>query len=469
MNFNNYTGTDVGQKRQANEDFHGDRMTVNGYVFVVCDGMGGHVGGATASQLAVNSILEFFDKEPLENIILGIDKAIKFANEQIFATALAQPELKGMGTTATVTVMREEGAYIGHVGDSRIYLKSDGKLNRLTKDHSFVQGLVDQGIIKDEEAESHPQKNQILRALGIREDVDATVCDSPIQLKVGDTILMCSDGLSGLVKDSRMEDLLNENNVQQSVVGLINEANQNGGDDNITAAVISVTESPYTVSVFKHFNPVSYMSTATISEEPIALKWYQNTKMMLIIGGAALVLITYLFYMLWPKSTPPPGGQSKPIVQEVAVDSTNSTKILLSIDSLKKLNNVILQSSNQNLEDGTYKSIDEWSFDIKSGLIDTSSITQSSSEDVEIDEEARKAEAKRKAEAERKASEDTMKIPDDKIDNSVTLTYKVIKGQGWLAIEEATKNKKADLIKLNGKTDDWDPKEGESIYYKKQK
>ena len=378
MNFNNYTGTDVGQKRKANEDAHGDRMTVNGYVFVVCDGMGGHVGGATASQMAVQSILEYFDKEPLDNIIIGIDKAIKFANEQIFATALAQPELKGMGTTATVTVMREEGAYIGHVGDSRIYLKSDGLLNRITKDHSFVQGLVDQGIIKDEDAESHPQKNQILKALGIREDVDATVCDSPIQLKVGDTLLMCSDGLSGLVTDSRMEELVNENNVQQSAVNLINEANQNGGDDNITAALISITESPFTASVFRHFNPVSFNATATVdvsedmSEEP---KFYQNTKLMVILGSSAVVLIAFLTFMLWPKNEE---------VKNVGNGNNDNTKIVqVAEDTIKGLNpqdltglqenkTVFLDENNDTLIDKTYY-CEGFDVEIKDGKIHSKS------------------------------------------------------------------------------------------------
>jgi len=378
MNFNNYTGTDVGQKRKANEDAHGDRMTVNGYVFVVCDGMGGHVGGATASQMAVQSILEYFDKEPLDNIIIGIDKAIKFANEQIFATALAQPELKGMGTTATVTVMREEGAYIGHVGDSRIYLKSDGLLNRITKDHSFVQGLVDQGIIKDEDAENHPQKNQILKALGIREDVDATVCDSPIQLKVGDTLLMCSDGLSGLVTDSRMEELVNENNVQQSAVNLINEANQNGGDDNITAALISITESPFTASVFRHFNPVSFNATATVdvsedmSEEP---KFYQNTKLMVILGSSAVVLIAFLTFMLWPKNEE---------VKNVGNGNNDNTKIVqVAEDTIKGLNpqdltglqenkTVFLDENNDTLIDKTYY-CEGFDVEIKDGKIHSKS------------------------------------------------------------------------------------------------
>ncbi len=501
MNFNHFTNTDVGQKRQANEDAHGDQMTVNGYVFVVCDGMGGHVGGATASQMAVASILEFFDKEPLENIILGIDKAIKFANEQIFATALAQPELKGMGTTATIVVMREEGAYIGHVGDSRIYVKSDGKLNRLTKDHSFVQGLVDQGIIRDDEAESHPQKNQILKALGIREDVDATVCDSPLQLKVGDTLLLCSDGLSGLVTDSRMEELVNENNVQQSAVDLINEANQNGGTDNITASVVSITESSFTESVFKHFNPVVNTEAAAFNatmEVDIKPKWYQNTKLMILSGASLLIAIVFVSYMLWPDKkveTEPKAKQEK--TSYITLDSTYNIKIQLDEDSLKSLKDssyVLINSLTKKKldKDSTYFSKDSL-FVVTiglTGLIEkivsleeynangvinpppSSPQIKGKDTDTEAEEEEENKEPESdndKEEEEEEEEENTMEIPDDKIDNSETLTYVVKKGQGWFAIEKATKNNKADLIKLNGKTNDWDPKEGETIYYKKQK
>ena len=494
MNFNNYTGTDVGQKRKANEDAHGDRMTVNGYVFVVCDGMGGHVGGATASQMAVQSILEYFDKEPLDNIIIGIDKAIKFANEQIFATALAQPELKGMGTTATVTVMREEGAYIGHVGDSRIYLKSDGLLNRITKDHSFVQGLVDQGIIKDEDAENHPQKNQILKALGIREDVDATVCDSPIQLKVGDTLLMCSDGLSGLVTDSRMEELVNENNVQQSAVNLINEANQNGGDDNITAALISITESPFTASVFRHFNPVSFNATATVdvsgdmSEEP---KFYQNTKLMVILGSSAVVLIAFLTFMLWPNDTTTDDKKNNNDNTKIVQVAEDTIKELnpQELKGLKEKKTVFVTENKDTLKDGEYY-CEGYNIEILNGMIDefNSIITAplGTGDKALVDEAAAKAQRIEAAkEAADKAAKDTAdkaakdaadKTADDEektdsgenTSSEIMSTYTVKEGEGWIAIEQATKCKKADLIKWNNKTDNWDPQKDEPILYKKQ-
>jgi serine/threonine protein phosphatase PrpC/LysM repeat protein len=370
MNFNNYTGSDVGQKRKANEDAHGERMTVNGYVFVVCDGMGGHVGGATASQLAVQSILDFFDNDPIENIILGIDKAIKFANEQIYATALSQPELKGMGTTATVLVMRQEGAFIGHVGDSRIYIKSDGKLNRLTKDHSFVQQLVDQGVIADRDAENHPRKNQILRALGIKEDVEATVCDAPMQLKVGDTILMCSDGLSGLVFDARIEQILNENNVQQSVASLINEANNNGGDDNITAAVISITESPYTVSVFKHYNPKNFDPTSTteFSSAPLNTVWYKRK--VFLFGALILLILTSsgIFFILQSDDAVViPKKKEQNQIEVLIVGDTIKT----SIDTLKiyaKDSSILLQEKTV-LKDGKYKSSEGWPVELFSGKV----------------------------------------------------------------------------------------------------
>ena len=114
------------------------------------------------------------------------DNAIKFANQKIFDYAVENPDLKGMGTTCTVLIAREPELFIAHVGDSRIYLHSDKKLHRITKDHSYVQGLVDEGIISDEEMETHPKKNQILKALGISETVSPTVYKHPIHSKKGD-------------------------------------------------------------------------------------------------------------------------------------------------------------------------------------------------------------------------------------------------------------------------------------------
>ena len=130
MNFDHSSLTDVGKVRKANEDNCGDRMTTNGYVFTVCDGMGGHVGGATASKIAIDSILNFFDN-PVQNIYVGINDALRYANTQVYNAALENPELKGMGTTATILLINSTDCYIGHVGDSRIYLKSAGKLNRM--------------------------------------------------------------------------------------------------------------------------------------------------------------------------------------------------------------------------------------------------------------------------------------------------------------------------------------------------
>ena len=184
--------THVGLVRKANEDACGqvNSSTKNGHVFIVCDGMGGHVGGAIASTTAVNCIIDFFNKEYYENIYLAIEKSISFANEQIFLRSQAEPELKGMGTTCTVLVQREDKIFIGHVGDSRIYIQSDDQLFRLTKDHSYVQTLVDKGELTDEEMESHPRKNELTKALGIDDNVSVEVCSEPIISKNGDKFLI---------------------------------------------------------------------------------------------------------------------------------------------------------------------------------------------------------------------------------------------------------------------------------------
>jgi serine/threonine protein phosphatase PrpC len=248
--------TDVGLVRKANEDNLGNALTPNGHVFVVCDGMGGHVGGAKASQIAVSSILEFFKKQEYDNLFTAIDRSLVFANEQIYAVSMAEPELKGMGTTAVILIVKGDACFIGHVGDSRIYLKSGGKLNRITKDHSFVQTLVDSGLITDEAAESHPKKNQILKALGIGPIVEPTVADSPIFPKNGDVFLLCSDGMNGMVNDASMEMMIDENDLDKSSSVLIQAAKDSGGHDNITVTLVNILESPHNQSVFKHFNPI---------------------------------------------------------------------------------------------------------------------------------------------------------------------------------------------------------------------
>ncbi len=247
--------TNVGKVRSANEDNLGEAVTPNGHLFVVCDGMGGHVGGAQASTIAVNSLIEYFRREVYDNVIQAIDHALSFANEQIYASALSNPDLKGMGTTAVVLLIRGEECFIGHVGDSRIYLRSNGKLNRITKDHSFVQTLVDSGVIDDEDTETHPNKNQILQALGIAPSVRATICPSAILPKASDLFLLCSDGLNGMVNDSDMEQIMQEDNLLVTSENLITAALNSGGHDNVTASLVLIEESIHVSSRFVHFNP----------------------------------------------------------------------------------------------------------------------------------------------------------------------------------------------------------------------
>jgi serine/threonine protein phosphatase PrpC len=297
MKYSSKSLTDVGKVRSANEDNLGEAQTPNGHLFVVCDGMGGHVGGAQASLIAVNSIIEYFQREVYDNVIQAIDHALSFANEQIYASALSNLELKGMGTTAVILLIRGEECFVGHVGDSRIYLLSDGKLNRITKDHSFVQTLVDSGIIEDEDAENHPNKNQILQALGIASSVKGTISQTPILPKAGDMFLLCSDGLNGMVKDKNIEKIMQENNLQVTAESLITAALNGGGQDNITASLVLIEDSPHQHSRFTHFNPspkkkiVDFTSTQQFGENQEKTKKKKSFLPYLIGGGVLSVIL----------------------------------------------------------------------------------------------------------------------------------------------------------------------------------
>ena len=232
--------TDVGRVRTQNEDYYGNWVNENGHLFVVCDGMGGHIGGAIASRIAVEAIQTYFLHNKAENPIIAIQKALEYANTCIWQKKAEQPELNGMGTTAVVVLIKDGKVFYAHVGDSRVYHYTNGKLNRITTDHSLVQSLVDNGNITEAEAEKHPNKNQIYKALGIEVGVEPTVCNVPILPKNGDYFLLCTDGLSGLVKDNTIQNIITgKEGVQQKVFSLVELANKNGGTDNITAQLIS--------------------------------------------------------------------------------------------------------------------------------------------------------------------------------------------------------------------------------------
>lgn len=301
MKYINRSITHVGNVRSANEDNMGDALTPNGRIFVVCDGMGGHVGGAQASSIAVNSIIEYFQKEVYDNVILALDRALNFANEQIYASALSNPELKGMGTTAVILLIREEDCFIAHVGDSRIYLRSDGKLNRLTKDHSFVQTLVDSGVIDDEDAENHPNKNQILQALGIAPTVNGTISQAPILPKSGDLFLLCSDGLNGMVTDKDLESIIQEENIEVSSENLVMAALNAGGNDNITASLILITESIHNSSKFSHFNPKPKVVDLTSTQQfggGFEQHQKRKTKLPYLIGGLVALAAIATYFLI---------------------------------------------------------------------------------------------------------------------------------------------------------------------------
>lgn len=243
--------TDVGCKRKANEDWYAHFECKNGLVSVVCDGMGGHVGGAVASHLAVETIQLFLENNYFDDPRRAIVEACNAANSAILQRTTQQSELTGMGSTCVMLIVRNGKVYMGSVGDSRIYLVRSKTITQLTKDQSYVQMLVDEGAITKEQAEHHPRKNEITNALGLPSMQPATILPDPINPEAGDCFLLCSDGLSGMVSDNEiMRVTSNQTGMTQRerVSELIQRARKNGGLDNITCLIVefSVTPAPGT-------------------------------------------------------------------------------------------------------------------------------------------------------------------------------------------------------------------------------
>ncbi len=250
MNISGIALTDVGQKRKVNEDAYGYFPECG--LFVVADGMGGHVAGSTASRIAVNKMQEFFsgsfdmDKvsldsaadETLDPPALKLKQAVEYANHAIYAATMQDSSLTGMGSTVVCLWLHEQAAYIAHVGDSRLYRIRDEQISLLTHDHSLVYELFKQGEITFEEMRYHPKRNIITRAL-CTEEVQVELQQE--QWQAGDYFLLCSDGLSNLIlEEELLATILSEKDLETAAHSLIAQANQRGGSDNITLIAVRI-------------------------------------------------------------------------------------------------------------------------------------------------------------------------------------------------------------------------------------
>ncbi len=234
-----YAITDIGQKRKLNQDFIYLSDTAIGNlpnVFIVADGMGGHNAGDYASRYAVETVVNeigiSFEKNPMK--ILG--KAIEKANTLIREKAREDAALNGMGTTMVIATCMGKYLEVANVGDSRLYVINE-RIEQITQDHSLVEEMVRMGGIDRASARNHPDKNIITRAIGARDYVEADFYN--LELKTGDMVLLCSDGLTNMVDDETIHHILRgDGRLKDRVEELVRTANQNGGKDNISAIVI---------------------------------------------------------------------------------------------------------------------------------------------------------------------------------------------------------------------------------------
>ncbi len=237
-----YGMTDKGLKRSMNQDvFYTHKFSDNAGFAIVCDGMGGENAGNVASAMACDIV----SKNIIENenqILTGcnIDEiivdAISKANVLIYKKSLEEATYKGMGTTLVLTLIVNSVAYIAHIGDSRVYHYKNGNLNQITKDHSRVQELLEQGKINRDEMAIHPEKNVITRAVGVYLTVDIDYIT--LQIDSNSKMLLCTDGLTNMLDDAEIQNCLKKSSAQAVCQKLIQMANKNGGIDNITIAII---------------------------------------------------------------------------------------------------------------------------------------------------------------------------------------------------------------------------------------
>jgi serine/threonine protein phosphatase PrpC len=240
--------TDVGRQRSNNEDSYlywepdsDEDFLRKGRLAVVADGMGGYEGGQEASRLAVETVRSVYDNGFGSDPQRTLTEAFSAAHQNIQRYALEHPQFYGMGTTCTALSIVDRQLHFAHVGDSRLYLIRAESISRLTRDHSYVGRLVESGIVRSEDAESHPQRHILTAALGSGRDITPHVPEHPVALEDGDILLLCTDGLWGLVNDADLARTVQTNPPAEACQILVAMALERGGPDNITLLVLRVS------------------------------------------------------------------------------------------------------------------------------------------------------------------------------------------------------------------------------------
>ncbi|MCD8347100.1 MAG: Stp1/IreP family PP2C-type Ser/Thr phosphatase [Lachnospiraceae bacterium] len=233
-----YSVTDIGKRRASNQDFiYASDQPVGNLpnLMIVADGMGGHNAGDLASRYTVESMIEYLGQAQEKRPIPLLSEAIHFANDRVIEKASTDKALEGMGTTVVAAVVKDGYLYVANVGDSRLYLM-DQEISQITRDHSLVEEMVRMGELQRKDARSHPDKNVITRAIGVKSPVRVDFFD--VKLEPGDHILLCSDGLTNMVEDEEILQIVKKcHSPKEAAQHLVNEANKNGGKDNISVVL----------------------------------------------------------------------------------------------------------------------------------------------------------------------------------------------------------------------------------------
>ncbi len=244
--------TDVGRARPHNEDYvdyyippDPQQLASKGAIYLVADGMGGHQAGEVASQGAVELTIGQYYSDTGHDIGTSLVRAVRSANRQIYDQAESDPTKVGMGTTLVAAVVLGQKVFVGNVGDSRAYIINSTGIIQITEDHSWVEEQVRAGLLTPEQARRHPQRNLVTRALGSKPDVQVDLFEG--EIKAGDTLLLCSDGLTGRMRDNEIASIVRGHQPEEAARRLVALANERGGNDNITVLIVQASDEAVTI------------------------------------------------------------------------------------------------------------------------------------------------------------------------------------------------------------------------------